>query len=176
MKATNAGGKRQGTGRKTKAPPMAAQNESTALICPKMPEDENVPEKWDYAALLIATRRKLGEVSKTLEIDEKTLYRWRQEAAFQALVKQHQASIRDNIVGALSELAPEMVGVVRRALEQDDLAAAKLVLEYTAGKPAVVNQNVNITMPPVNIIMGESNPRYIEQDLAIEGEYTVKDE
>jgi len=172
-KATNAGGKRQGSGRKTK-PVLTA-------LAPVEPTDSDIIRHFDsestkvsFSAYLMAIGEPIKQIAVAAGVHRDTLYEWKKKSDYQALVQQFRQEITTNLINALQELSPEVVGVVRRHLEGGNLAAAKLVLEYTQPKQPVAGSTVNINTPAVTIVMGQqTEKRYIEQD-SVDGEFTVQ--
>jgi hypothetical protein len=109
------------------------QGDSMSQDVPKCPVLKNsLHEKQLAAVEMLVLGQALTSVAKALEIDRRTLYRWRKDDAFLAVLNARRREVWGDVVGRLRDLTHPSLEVMAQHLEdQYDRArfrAAALIL------------------------------------------------
>ena len=112
-------------------------SQMTAVLgeTPNALQAEGLDSDQTRAALLIAAGIPLGKVAEQVGVDRRTLYQWRQQPAFVAVLENELAVqvqlVRETVHARLLSLTERALDVVEDALNTDGsaaLAAARVVL------------------------------------------------
>lgn len=96
---------------------------------------QNVPKndrRREPAALALACGRSATDTARACGVNRKTVFRWLQDDAFQARIRELRGEMFQRAVGRLSEVSGKAAGTLAALLDSQNemvrLAAARLVL------------------------------------------------
>ena len=102
---------------------------------PKSAENFQTDPRWERAASLLLSVGP-GKAAEALGITQRTLYDWRQDPAFQAILDRLRAQVteaaRDELTGLLTDAVATVRELMAAENEQVRLSAAKTVLAQLA--------------------------------------------
>jgi hypothetical protein len=108
------------------SPTFDPANASSSNSEPSMPENarecpigENGLNERHLAAIeLLVLGKSLAEVSRTIQIDPKTLYRWRQNELFQCALERRRRELWSTVAGRVQDLIHPSLEVLAEDLGQ----------------------------------------------------------
>ena len=122
--------------------------------------DATTDPRWHRAIPLLVAQGPYA-AAEALGIDQSTLWRWRQDPAFQALFAAYTDAVHREAEREMFGLLSEAVQVVREAMGEDQdirvrLAAAKTVI---SGLAKAEPQVIEVRAAPSNVDPDEANER-----------------
>jgi transposase-like protein len=96
----------------------------------------------EKGAVLLSTGQNVLEVAKTLDVDRTTIWYWRQQPAFEAILNQQRAETIQTMQDGLLDLHQQALKTLKRCLNSDNESVAlkasqviiEKVLQFTVGE------------------------------------------
>jgi transcriptional regulator with XRE-family HTH domain len=189
-KATNSGGKRQGTGRKPKALTVTPEVNKHELSVANMDLQPNQVA----AVAMLARGMKQKRVAEQLGVAENTVITWKQNPAFQQALQQLQDRMLNDVNLLLDPLVPKAFARLEQILDLElddakDLNASQIAVlglqaktgegavDRKHGKAIVRQASANVSHVTINIVSNKESDAgvFVEKDEYTEGEFTEVD-
>jgi hypothetical protein len=186
-KATNSGGKRQGTGRKPKALTVVPDMNKPEVSCQNM----NLTDKQIAALPLLVRGMSNRKVAERLEIHEGTVSNWKMQPEFTQALEQLQARMLNDVNLLLDPLVPKAFARLEQILDLElddakDLNASQIAVlglqaktgegavDRKHGKAIVRQASANVSHVTINIVSNKESDAgvFVEKDEYVDADYT----